>query len=181
MEIRSLRLPDDLDGLSRLTVAARSSTVLEVVTTDSGFQLTETPVPAPLMKDQDFLGEVTAADRHWTEGYVAVDGQSIVGFAATAYERWNRRQILCHLYVDAGCRGRGVGRALVEHAMARGRANGARHLWLETQNTNVPAVRAYQAMGFELVGLDRTLYDGEAAHETALYLARPLEPPARDL
>ncbi|MBB3049223.1 ribosomal protein S18 acetylase RimI-like enzyme [Prauserella isguenensis] len=52
--------------------------------------------------------------------------------------------------------------------------NGARHVCLETQNTNTPAVHAYRAMGFDIVGLDRTLYDGDAAGETALYLAKPL-------
>lgn len=36
------------------------------------------------------------------------------------------------------------------------------------------AVRAYQAMGFDLVGLDRTLYDDDATDETAVYLARRL-------
>ncbi len=58
--------------------------------------------------------------------------------------------------------------------MDRGRRNGARELWLETQNTNMPAVRAYRVMRFDLVGLDRTLYDGVVAHETALYFARSL-------
>lgn len=174
MEIRALHLPDDLEGLSRLNVVSSANTVLEVATTTCGFEITEAPVSTPITKDHAFLAEVTAADRLWTDGYVALDGQSVLGFAATAYQRWNRRQLLCHLYVDAAHRGRGIGRTLVEHTMTRGQTNGARHLWLETQNTNTPAVRAYQAMGFDLVGLDRTLYDGDTAHETALYLARPL-------
>lgn len=49
----------------------------------------------------------------------------------------------------------------------------------KAQNTTTPAVRANQAMGFALVGLDQTLYDGDASHETALHLAGPRDGPTR--
>ncbi|WP_051342328.1 GNAT family N-acetyltransferase [Pseudonocardia spinosispora] len=174
MGIRSLRVPEDIQALSHLGTASHAGTVFRVSATSKGFQLTEQSIPRPLIKNHEFVTEVTDPDRRWTDGFVAVEGTSIVGFAATGYQRWNRRQVLWHLYVDHLHRARGIGRRLIEHVMFAGRNNGARHLWLETQNTNVLAVRAYQAMGFELVGLDRTLYDGDYAHETALYFAKPL-------
>lgn len=34
-------------------------------------------------------------------------------------------------------------------------------------------MHAYQALGFEIVGLDRTFYDGALAHEVALFTAEP--------
>lgn len=176
MNVRPLRLPDDVEALSHLDVVSTADTVLNVVTTATGFSFTETPASVPLSKNHEFLADVTSADREWADGFVAYDVANITGFAATGYSRWNRRQVLCHLYVDCAHRGRGIARELVEHVLNRGRANGARQVWLETQNTNTPAVRAYQAMGFEIVGLDRTLYDGDTAHETALYMAKPLVP-----
>lgn len=167
-------MPSDLEGLAQLDVASTSNTVLDVVSTEDGFAFRERTLPVPTVKNHEFLAEVTAAERAWTDGYVAVAGTCLLGFAATGLQRWNRRQVLWHLYVDRAHRGRGHGRALVERVVRLGRDNRARCLWLETQNTNVPSVRAYQAMGFDLVGLDRTLYDGDVAHETALYLAKAL-------
>lgn len=60
--------------------------MLKVATTTCGFEIIEAPVSAPIAKDHAFLAEMTAADRLWTEGYVVLDGQSILGFAATAYQ-----------------------------------------------------------------------------------------------
>jgi len=58
-----------------------------------------------------------------------------------------------------------------------GRRNGVRQLWLEIQNVNIAAVRAYRALGFQLVGLDTSLYDGDVAHETAFTLHGQSEAP----
>lgn len=174
MKVRPLRLPEDLDPLRELDATSRSETVLEVTATDHSFVLTEVAAPAPVVTCHDFVSELTEPDPMWTHAWVAVDGDRVLGIASVAYHRWNRRQILWGLYVDAPHRGRGIGRALVEVALDDAATNGARQLWLETQSTNVSAVRAYRAMGFELVGLDRTLYDGVVAGETALYFARPV-------
>jgi ribosomal protein S18 acetylase RimI-like enzyme len=47
--------------------------------------------------------------------------------------------------------------------------------WLETSNVNLPAVRAYERLGFRLCGLDTSLYEGTPAEgEVALFLCRLL-------
>jgi ribosomal protein S18 acetylase RimI-like enzyme len=48
---------------------------------------------------------------------------------------------------------------------------------LETQATNVPAIRFYMALGFAVVGLDLSLYgnDDAARGEVALFMARAVE------
>ena len=53
---------------------------------------------------------------------------------------------------------------------------GARCLWLETQNTNYPAIQFYQHVGFRLCGLDESLYDpaGPGRNEIALFFVREL-------
>lgn len=139
---------------------------------EGGFALTEVASDPPVVKAHDFLAEFQSDERPWEDAWVAtVDGQP-VAVATTFLQAWNRRMVLWGLYVDKSHRGHGIGRALVDVALEHARAQGARQLWLETQNTNMPAVRAYRRLGFSMVGLDQTLYDGQVAHETALYFAR---------
>ena len=41
---------------------------------------------------------------------------------------------------------------------------------------NVAAIATYRALGFQICGVDATLYHGtDAAMETALFMARPIE------
>lgn len=108
------------------------------------------------------------------EGFVAED-DALRGFVSVELARWHARLVLRQITVHPGYRGRGIGRALVELALGWGRERGARTAWLETSSVNVPAVRAYQRMGFALCGLDTTLYRGTPSEgEVALYLAKEL-------
>lgn len=79
-----------------------------------------------------------------------------------------------HMYVDAAARGQGIGQALLDEILSGPAAQSAQHIWLETQTNNVPAIRAYERMGFRVVGLDQTLYADRPDAETALYLSRQL-------
>jgi ribosomal protein S18 acetylase RimI-like enzyme len=111
----------------------------------------------------------------WSEGYVAeVDGR-IVGFAALGFEPWNRRAVLWHMYVDRPARGTGVARALLNVIVARAREAGTRQVWLETQDTNVPAISAYEKLGFTIVGFDRSFYGNPPAAETAVFMSLSIE------
>ncbi len=51
-------------------------------------------------------------------------------------------------------RGRGVGRAILEHLVAEARARGMSSLWLETGSTEpfTPALRLYESAGFRRCG-----------------------------
>jgi ribosomal protein S18 acetylase RimI-like enzyme len=51
-----------------------------------------------------------------------------------------------------------------------------RGIWLETSTLAYPAIPFYRHLGFELCGLDVSLYDPArvAAEETALYFYRAL-------
>ena len=61
----------------------------------------------------------------WDRGWVAIENEAIVGFIATALHEWNRRLVLWHYYVDRPCRNRGLGRLLLERAIAIGLESGA--------------------------------------------------------
>jgi ribosomal protein S18 acetylase RimI-like enzyme len=54
---------------------------------------------------------------------------------------------------------RGIGRALLEAATEEAVALGCRRLWLITTNDNLPALRFYQRLGWDLVALHRGAVD----------------------
>lgn len=85
------------------------------------------------------------------------------GFMAAAYQAWNRRATIWHLYVDSAHRRQGIGQLLVDRARSYGVSKGALNLWLETSSLNAPGVQAYRRLAFDLCGMDTTLYDGTPA------------------
>ncbi|MDQ6873962.1 MAG: GNAT family N-acetyltransferase [Actinomycetota bacterium] len=174
-EIRGVRLPADAQELLRIDAGFSCDVGLQVRRDGDSFVLAEQPLEPAVTKQFPLDEALAQAGTGWDCGFVAALGGSLCGFAATAYHDWNRRLQLCHLYVDRGARRRGVARALVEAVLVHGRQTPAAHLWLETSNVNQPAVSAYRKLGFEICGLDTTLYDGTGARgEVALYLSRPL-------
>lgn len=68
-----------------------------------------------------------------------------------------------------------MGSALLTAVEGSTIAHGARNLWIETQNVNYPAIQFYRRRGFELVGLDRSLYAPVSnPGEVALFFSRAL-------
>jgi ribosomal protein S18 acetylase RimI-like enzyme len=61
--------------------------------------------------------------------------------------------------IDSLVQRRGVGRALLEAATEEAIALGCRRLWLITTNDNLPALRFYQRLGWDLVALHRGAVD----------------------
>lgn len=175
LEVRRVRLPADAAALTRIDAGFSSDVGLHARRDGDSFVLAERPLDPPVSKRFPLDEVVAQAQLQWDAGFVALLDGVLCGFAATAYHNWNRRLQLCHLYVDRGSRRRGVARGLVDAVLVHGRRTPAVHVWLETSNVNQPAVAAYRRLGFEIRGLDTTLYDGTgAAGEVALYLTRPL-------
>lgn len=173
--IRPVQLPADRGALLRLDTSFSTDRIYRVDATAASFTLVEELVQPPLRKAFSLEGELEA-DRLWDEGFVAQQGEQILGFAAARHERWNRRVALWHLYVAPRQRGGGLGRRLLEAVEGYARAHQARCLWLEVSSANCPAIQFYRSAGFTLCGLDQALYDpqSEAAGETALYFSRLL-------
>ncbi len=84
---------------------------------------------------------------------------------------WNQFAYLDDIAVDVSFRRQGVGRALLQHAVAWARDRQLAGVMLETQNNNVAACRLYASNGFMLAGFDRCLYRGlhPDTDEIALY------------
>jgi|GEM_PF-1668787 len=167
-------VPTDRELVSALDVVTEVNSIGVVRLTDGRFTWREAPLQAARTKHHDVAGYLDGAPRAWDEGFVAVVDGRVVGFAATSLSAWNGRLVLHHMYVDSRARGSGVGTALLHAALSSDGAKDAQHVWLETQTDNVPAIRAYERMGFRVVGLDQTLYGDRAEADTAVFMSQPI-------
>lgn len=172
MKIRELDRAADRAAVEAIDTSFETTSVFELVTTARAIELVERPLPAPRTKRYS-IGEVFAPWVSWDRGWVADDG-GVRGFATVEHEAWHQRLVLWFLYIDPPWRRRGVGRALIERVDQYAREVGANHIWLETSSVNVPAVRAYERLGFSLCGADRTHYGPYMPGETAIFLAKSL-------
>jgi len=78
---------------------------------------------------------------------------------------------ILNLAVHSGERRKGIGRALVEEALKRGREGGLKKSFLEVRKSNVPAIALYENLQFKRVGERKTYYhDGEDATVMVLEL-----------
>ncbi len=171
--IRPVHLPDDRVGLHAIDRSFTTDRVYRLVRTPLSFALEAVSVHPPLQKDFPFEGD-PGEGREGEHGLVAQDGDTIAGFATYTHERWNRRTTLWHLYVAPSHRRRGNGRALVEAVIGHARSEGMRCVWLESNTLAYPAIQFYRRLGFELCGLDTSLYDPTVIppEETAIFFAR---------
>jgi ribosomal protein S18 acetylase RimI-like enzyme len=86
-------------------------------------------------------------------------------------KHWNKYAYIDDIAVEPDHRGRGIGYALVQHAIEWAKSKGLPGIMLETQDNNVAACRLYERCGFELYGFDTQLYKAldPATDEIALY------------
>jgi GNAT superfamily N-acetyltransferase len=165
---------DDRRSVGKIETAFETDLIYDVVVTPRTIELVEKRLGKSLTK-RYAIGDVFAPWSTWDTGWVADDDGAIVGFAGVEYEAWHRRLVLWHLYVQPTHRRGGVGRALLAKAEAHGRELGAKRMWLETSNVNLPGIAAYERLGYRLCGADHTVYDGlPYQDEVALYFQKPL-------
>ena len=132
------------------------------------------PVP-PYVKT---YAEEEPHNRHQASGksvFLADLDDSIAG-RIVLLEGWNQQAWIEDIAVDARARRAGVGRALIEHAVAWAVERGLKWIRAETQGNNVPACKLYEACGFRLGGFDRDLYRGlhGCSTEVALFWYCPV-------
>jgi [ribosomal protein S18]-alanine N-acetyltransferase len=78
------------------------------------------------------------------------------------------------LAVDPECRRRGLATVLMRHLLALAADQGATRALLEVRQSNIPAIRLYQALGFEITNVRRGYYT--QPEEDALVLTRLVLP-----
>ncbi len=128
----------------------------------------------PRRKSHQIAAFLNEEPRPWQSAHVAESDGVVLGFAAVGLQPWNGRLVLWHMYVDETARRRGVAKSLLDAVLDSDLAVGARQLWLETQDDNVLAIRAYERLGFEMVGFDRSYYANPPDADTAIFMSRAL-------
>ena len=117
--------------------------------------------------EEDILHSQKALEAGWSIG--AFDGDELAAIAIAEPEKWNDTLRIWEFHVVESYRGEGIGRQMMERLAERATLAGLRAMVVETQNTNVPAIRFYRKAGFAIEGIDISLYtnhdypDGEIA------------------
>ena len=103
---------------------------------------------------------------------VMLEGR-LVGYAIT----WTimDQAELGNVAVTPDARQRGLGRVLIEAALARVQSRGARECFLEVRESNLVARRLYEALGFAVIGRRRRYYSSPV--EDALVMRAGLPVP----
>jgi streptothricin acetyltransferase len=128
--------------------------------------------------EQDFTPEDCAWYRRLVEKgccFGAYQQERLIGFAIGEIIPEDHLLRVWEFHVMSEFRRRGVGRALMQRVIAQARGERLPTILLETQNTNVKAVRFYRSMGFALESLDLSpphyqKLGGQEASEVAFYM-----------
>ncbi|MFD0618146.1 GNAT family N-acetyltransferase [Paenibacillus sp. GCM10027629] len=97
----------------------------------------------------------------------------LAALAISEAQTWNNTLMLWHLHVHEDHRRQKYGYMLLNKVIELAQENGFRAVTLETQNTNVPAIHFYKQCGFEIEGIDLSMYDlGAGNEEVALFMRR---------
>ena len=128
----------------------------------------------------NFEDDFRPEDLAWYQGltakgyaFGAYQHDRLIGFAigeAFPDEQYVR---VWEFHVMAEFRRMGVGRALMQREIVKARQDGLRMMMLETQNTNMKAIRFYRKMGFSLESIDLWHYfalEAEQASQTAFFM-----------
>ena len=84
---------------------------------------------------------------------------------------------ILNVCVRESARCRGVGRSLLRHLLERATAFGMGEAYLEVRPSNTAAIRLYQSLGFQQVGVRRGYYQAVGGREDAAVLKRVLRAP----
>lgn len=172
MNVRRFQ-PSDHEAVRRIDAGFRVESVAVISAQGRSFTWRAEPVVRPRQKVHDVAIYLRTDSNRWHAAYVAQHESGIAGFAAVELQSWNQRLVLSHMYVDRSARQLGVGRALLREVINTSTAD-VRHVWLETQDTNVTAILAYERMGFSIVGLDTSLYADSTDSEIGVFMCQPL-------
>ena len=118
---------------------------------------TEDPIPCELLLLADPARHLV--EEYLPRGfcYLAESGPQVVGVLVLIRTRPETMEIV-NLAVGEPYQGKGVGKKLIGHAVARARDMGARTLEIGTGSTGVGQLLLYQKCGFRITGVDRDFF-----------------------
>jgi streptothricin acetyltransferase len=100
----------------------------------------------------------------------------LVALAISGMDMWNDALRIWEFHVMPAFHRQGIGRALMNTVVNKAILEHVRIVFLETQNTNVSAIRFYRKMGYSLDALDLSCYSNHDVDygEVAFYMKRML-------
>jgi len=104
--------------------------------------------------------------------------QKCIGLAIAEKRDWNRSLWVWEFHILKDFQGQGYGRKLMEALAQLATQVGCRVMVCETQNTNLPAIRFYRKLGFEVGAVDLSYYSNQdlSDFEVAIFMKRYLQP-----
>ncbi|MDN4603235.1 GNAT family N-acetyltransferase [Paenibacillus sp. F6_3S_P_1C] len=107
---------------------------------------------------------------------IFIDGK-IIALAISEPQHWNNTLMIWHLQVNETYIRKGYGRLLINKVNEIAQEQGFRAITLETQNTNVPAIHFYMQCGYQIEGIDVSLYSNNPSknEEIALYMRKKIK------
>ncbi len=81
---------------------------------------------------------------------------------------------LLNVCIHPDCQGHGLGQTLVEHMLELARERSAGTMFLEVRRSNNVALKLYEKLGFNEVGVRRGYYPAFTGREDAIVLAKEL-------
>jgi ribosomal protein S18 acetylase RimI-like enzyme len=159
-------------SVSALDVETVVDSVAELRLIAGRLSWTESPLQTARKKHHDLASYLEEDLWSWEGGFVALRHGHVIGFAASGLSAWNRRLSFCGTCTWTAQRAVRGSHRLCSAVLDGERVARAQHVWLETQADNVPAIRAYERMGFRVVGLNQTFYGDRPGADTAVFMSR---------
>ena len=104
--------------------------------------------------------------------WVMEQGERLVGYAILSAGGGEAH--ILNIAVDPGFQSKGLGRQFMQFLLETARHHNADTVFLEVRPSNRIALRLYDTMGFNQVGLRRDYYPAERGREDAIIMAREL-------
>ena len=183
VEVRPLCAFSDAD-FARIVTGYASTERYRVERQESAaeifFRLHLETLPQPYLKQfTSDAAELECYRNYLHEGFSfgAYQEERLVGLLLASVQTWNRTLWVWEFHVEPAAQRQGLGRALLAAAAAKATVAGLRTLLCETQNTNLPGLRAYQRLGFQMDALDLSYYTNHDADdgEVAIFMKYHLE------
>jgi ribosomal-protein-alanine N-acetyltransferase len=148
-DLRAAR-PDDLDGIMAIETAS---------------------FPTDAWSRSSMRGTLTDPD---TIAVVLTDADALLGYAALLAPRGAGDADVLTLAVAEAARGRGLGRALLQHLIAAAAERGASRVFLEVRADNPVATALYRSCGFGVVGRRPHYYQPDDVDAVVMRLELPV-------
>lgn len=120
--------------------------------------------------DRQFYGKIIA------EGHslAAYENGQMVAVAIAEVHQWNRTFWVWEFHVAPSYRGHGIGKKMMSLLTEIAKSLNLRTMLVETQSTNLPAIRFYRAVGFYIEGVDLSYYTNQDAPdgEVAIFMKK---------